>query len=76
MLNDFKAFIARGNLLELAIGFIMGAAFSSVVKTFTEGIIMPIVGLASGVSIFPANATTLPTKPLPAAPKRLKRVLP
>lgn len=48
MLNDFKAFIARGNLLDLAVGFIMGAAFSSLVKTFTEGIVMPFVGLASG----------------------------
>lgn len=48
MWNDFKEFIARGNLLDLAIGFIMGAAFSSLVKTFTEGIVMPFVGLATG----------------------------
>jgi len=36
MLNDFKAFIARGNVLDLAIGVIMGAAFGTVVKTFTD----------------------------------------
>ncbi|MEZ5346553.1 MAG: large conductance mechanosensitive channel protein MscL [Pyrinomonadaceae bacterium] len=48
MLNDFKAFIARGNLLDLAIGFILGAAFSTLVKTFTEGMIMPVVGLLTG----------------------------
>ena len=48
MLNDFKAFIARGNILDLAIAVIMGAAFGSVVKTFTDGIIMPIVGRLSG----------------------------
>ena len=48
MLNDFKAFIARGNILDLAIAVIMGAAFGSVVKTFTDGIVMPFVGLITG----------------------------
>ena len=48
MLNDFKKFIARGNVLDLAIAVIMGAAFGTVVKTFTEGIIMPFVGLVTG----------------------------
>lgn len=48
MLNDFKAFIARGNILDLAIAVIMGAAFGTVVKTFTDGIIMPFVGRVTG----------------------------
>lgn len=48
MWNDFKAFIARGNILDLAIAVIIGAAFSSVVKTFTDGIVMPVVGLLTG----------------------------
>lgn len=48
MLEDFKAFIARGNILDLAIAVILGAAFGSVVKTFTDGIVMPFVGLATG----------------------------
>ncbi|MEZ5427116.1 MAG: large conductance mechanosensitive channel protein MscL [Pyrinomonadaceae bacterium] len=48
MWKDFKEFIARGNLMDLAIGFIMGAAFSTVVKSFTEGLIMPIVGMITG----------------------------
>lgn len=48
MWNDFRAFIARGNVLDLAIGVIIGAAFSTIVKTFTDGIIMPVVGLATG----------------------------
>lgn len=48
MWNDFKAFIARGNILDLAIAFIIGVAFSSVVKTFTDGIVMPFVGLMTG----------------------------
>lgn len=68
MLNDFKKFIAKGNVLDLAIAVIMGAAFGTVVKTFTDGIIMPFVGLATGGMDFkqqfwdlsgtvPANAT-------------------
>ena len=52
MLNDFKAFNARGNVLDLAIGVIIGAAFGKVVTTFTEGIIMPIVGLLTGGTEF------------------------
>lgn len=48
MWNDFKAFIARGNILDLAIAVIMGAAFGSVIKTFTDGIIMPFTGLLTG----------------------------
>ncbi|HSK71281.1 MAG TPA: large conductance mechanosensitive channel protein MscL [Pyrinomonadaceae bacterium] len=48
MLNEFKAFIARGNILDLAIAVILGAAFGSVVKTFTDGIVMPFVGLVTG----------------------------
>lgn len=68
MLNEFKAFIARGNVLDLAIAVIMGAAFGAIVKTFTDGIIMPFVGLVTGGVDFksqfydlshtvPANAT-------------------
>jgi len=48
MLNDFKAFIAKGNILDLAIAVIMGAAFGAVVKSFTDGIIMPIIGRLTG----------------------------
>ena len=48
MFDDFKAFIARGNILDLAIAVILGAAFGSIVKTFTDGIIMPFVGLLTG----------------------------
>jgi large conductance mechanosensitive channel len=68
MLSDFRAFIARGNVLDLAIAVIMGAAFGAIVKTFTDGIIMPFVGMVTGGIDFksqfydlsgtvPANAT-------------------
>lgn len=48
MLKDFKAFIARGNVLDLAIGVIMAAAFGKIVTTFTERMIMPVVGYVTG----------------------------
>lgn len=48
MWKDFKTFLARGNVLDLAIGVIIGAAFSKIVTTFTEKMIMPIVGRLTG----------------------------
>ena len=45
MLNDFKAFVLRGNVVDLAIGVVIGAAFAAVVTTFTEGIVSPLIGL-------------------------------
>jgi large conductance mechanosensitive channel len=44
MLNEFKSFIARGNVLDLAVGFIMGAAFTSVVDSLVKDIIMALLG--------------------------------
>lgn len=48
MLSEFKAFIARGNVLDLAVGVIIGAAFGTIVKSLTDDIIMPIVGALFG----------------------------
>ena len=48
MWNDFKAFIMRGNVLDLAVGVIIGAAFGTVVKSLVDDVIMPPVGLAIG----------------------------
>jgi len=64
MWEDFKAFIARGNILDLAIAVIMGAAFGSVVKTFTDGIIMPIVGLLTGGIDFKQKVWNLGSMPV------------
>ena len=44
--KDFKAFISRGNILDLAVGVIIGGAFSAIVTAFTNKIIMPIINLA------------------------------
>jgi large conductance mechanosensitive channel len=48
MLKEFKAFIMRGNVLDLAVGIIIGAAFGSIVKSLVDDVIMPPVGLALG----------------------------
>lgn len=48
MLKEFKAFIMRGNVLDLAVGIIIGAAFGSIVKSLVDDVIMPPVGLVLG----------------------------
>jgi large conductance mechanosensitive channel len=48
MLNEFKAFIARGNVLDLAVAVIIGAAFNKIVTSLTEDVIMPIIGQIFG----------------------------
>ena len=48
MLKDFKAFIERGSLLQLAVAFIMGVTFAAVITSLVNDIIMPAVGLALG----------------------------
>jgi large conductance mechanosensitive channel len=48
MLKEFKAFIMRGNVLDLAVGIIIGAAFGTIVKSLVDDVIMPPVGLALG----------------------------
>lgn len=46
--REFRDFIARGNVIDLAVGVIIGAAFGKIVTTLVEGIIMPPVGMALG----------------------------
>ncbi|HRH43897.1 MAG TPA: large conductance mechanosensitive channel protein MscL [Pyrinomonadaceae bacterium] len=65
MWKDFKAFLGRGNVLDLAIGVILGAAFGKIVSTFTEGLIMPIVGLITGGMDFKQKFINLSSVPLP-----------
>lgn len=45
MLKEFKEFALKGSLLDIAVGFVMGAAFKSVVTSFTTGIVSPLIGL-------------------------------
>jgi large conductance mechanosensitive channel len=48
MLKEFKDFAMKGNLIDLAVGFVMGAAFTKVTNAFIAGMVMPLVGLIQG----------------------------
>ena len=48
MLNEFKAFIAKGNVMDLAVGIIIGAAFTAIVNSLVGDLINPIIGLVLG----------------------------
>lgn len=48
MLKEFKEFIQKGNAMQLAIGFVMGAAFTAIVNSLVNDLIMPIIGLLTG----------------------------
>jgi large conductance mechanosensitive channel len=48
MWNEFKAFIMRGNVIDLAVAVVIGAAFSGIVKSLVDDIIMPPIGLVVG----------------------------
>ena len=52
MFKDFKTFIARGNVLDLAVGIVIGAAFGLIVTSFVNDILMPPVGLLLGRADF------------------------
>src|SRR5438132_11350806 len=64
MLNDFRAFIAKGNVLDLAVAVIIGAAFGKIVTSLTDDIIMPIVGKVFGGLDFSSHFMLL--GPVPA----------
>jgi large conductance mechanosensitive channel len=55
--QEFRDFITKGNIIQLAIAFVMGVAFASVVTGFTTGIVSPLIGEAGGTANL-ANQTT------------------
>ena len=59
MLKEFKAFIAQGNVLDLAIGIVIGGAFGKIVTSLVDDIIMPIVGMLMGGQDFSKLAITV-----------------
>ena len=80
MLSEFKAFIAKGNVLDLAVGVIIGAAFGKIVTSLTEDIIMPVIGRVFGGLDFSAKYIALSGEvaagtPLDAARKAGANVL-
>jgi len=48
MLKEFREFIAKGNVMDLAVAVIIGAAFAAIVKSLTDNVIMPVVGMIFG----------------------------
>ncbi len=48
MLKEFKQFIARGNVIDLAVGVIIGAAFGAITKSLVDDLVMPVIGLLIG----------------------------
>lgn len=58
MLNEFKTFAMRGNVIDLAVGVVIGAAFGKIVTALVDGVIMPPIGLAIGGIDF--SAITIP----------------
>jgi len=48
MLGEFKDFAMKGNFVDMAVGIVIGAAFSTIVKSFVDDIIMPVVGMLTG----------------------------
>ena len=65
MLKDFRAFIARGNVLDLAVGVIIGGAFATITKSLTDDIIMPVIGYLFGG--FDFSSYFLQLGPVPAS---------
>ncbi len=64
MIREFRAFIMRGNVLDLAVAVIIGAAFGAIIKSLTDDVIMPIIGAAAGGLDFANNYILL--GPVPA----------
>ena len=59
MLSEFKEFIAKGNVMDLAVGVIIGAAFQRIVDSLVTDVIMPVVGLVTGGTDFSNMFTVL-----------------
>ncbi|MFA5874926.1 MAG: large-conductance mechanosensitive channel protein MscL [Anaerolineales bacterium] len=59
MLKEFKTFIMRGNVMDLAVGVIIGGAFGKIVSSLVNDLIMPLVGLIIGGIDFSALALTV-----------------
>ena len=64
MFEDFKEFAVKGNVLDMAVGVIMGASFGKIVGTFTDGIMMPPVGKLLGGIDFNNVLINLGDKPV------------
>ncbi|QNP39800.1 large-conductance mechanosensitive channel protein MscL [Lysobacter solisilvae (ex Woo and Kim 2020)] len=74
MIAEFKEFVSRGNVLDLAVGVVIGAAFGKIVTAFVDKIIMPPIGLLIGGVDFSKWAVTLKEATVDAAGKEIPAV--
>jgi large conductance mechanosensitive channel len=51
ILKEFKEFAMKGSLVDIAVAFVMGAAFAKVITSFTEGIVSPLIGMLGGADL-------------------------
>jgi large conductance mechanosensitive channel len=58
--REFTNFIKRGNVLDLAVGIIIGGAFNTIVKSLVNDILMPVIGLIGGKNVSEANVVLVP----------------
>lgn len=59
MLDEFKKFILRGNVIDLAVAVVIGAAFGAIVKSLTDDLLMPLIGMLLGGLDFSSLAVTV-----------------
>ena len=71
MISEFKEFVSRGNVVDLAVGVVIGAAFGKIVSSLVDGIVMPLVGLMMGGVKFSELAVTLRAAEVDAAGKEV-----
>ncbi len=83
MWSEFKEFAIKGNVVDLAVGLVIGAAFATIVSTLVDGVIMPVVGLLIGgvdftniFTVLQEGATPAPYATLAAAQEAGAVVLP
>ena len=75
MISEFKEFISRGNVVDLAVGVVIGAAFGRIVTAMVDGIVMPVIGLAMGGVKFSDLAVVLHPAQLAATGKEIAPAL-
>lgn len=75
MISEFKEFVSRGNVVDLAVGVVIGAAFGKIVSSLVDGIVMPLVGLLLGGVKFSELAVTLRAAELDVAGKEVAPAL-
>lgn len=75
MMNEFKQFAMRGNVIDLAVGVVIGGAFGKIVSALVDKVIMPPIGLLIGGVDFSKLAITLKTATVDAAGKEIPAVV-